>query len=120
MNPYRGFQSLKPAESIDYGVLVYRGDFPVSQAAALGRAQHANQLLAAGKPDQALPLAREAVAIDPGEIISQTTLGDIASTLGQKDEARQAWQAAIASARRLEPDAQASYVPDLEKKLRKL
>jgi tetratricopeptide (TPR) repeat protein len=120
MNPYRDFQPLKPAESIDYGVLVYRGDFPVHQAAALSRAQHANELLAAGKPDQALPLAREAVAIDPTEIISQTTLGDIAAALGQKDEARQAWQAAIASARQLEPDAQVSYIPDLETKLRKL
>jgi hypothetical protein len=120
MNPYRGFQSLKPAESIDYGVLVYRGDFPVPQAAALSRAQHANQLLAAGKPDQALSLAREAVAIDPNEIISQTALGDIAAALGQNGEARQAWQDAIASARQLEPDAQVSYIPDLETKLGKL
>lgn len=120
MNPYRNFQPLEPAESIDYGVLVYRGDFPMHQAAALSRAQRANQLLAAGKPDQALSLAREAVAIDPGEIISQTALGDIASALGQKDEARQAWQAAIASARHIEPDAQVSYIPDLEKKLSKL
>jgi 4-amino-4-deoxy-L-arabinose transferase-like glycosyltransferase len=120
MNPYRSFQSVKPDESIDYGVLVYRGDFSVNQAAALSRAQQAMQLLAAGKPDQALPLAREAVTIDPDEIISQTTLGDIASALGQKDEARQAWQAAITSARHLEPDAQVSYIPDLEKKLHKL
>jgi 4-amino-4-deoxy-L-arabinose transferase-like glycosyltransferase len=120
MNPYRSFQSLEPAESIDYGVLVYRGDFAVQQVAALSRAQHANQLMAAGKPDQALPLAREAVAIDPNDILSQTSLGDIAYALGQKDEARQAWQAAIASARHLEPDAQVSYIPDLETKLRKL
>jgi tetratricopeptide (TPR) repeat protein len=120
MNPYRSFQPLEPAESIDYGVLVYRGDFPMHQAAALSRAQHANQLLAAGKSDEALSLAREAVAIDPGEIISQTVLGDIASALGRKDEARKAWQAAIASARHLEPDAQVSYIPDLEKKLSKL
>jgi len=119
MNPYRDFQSLGPAESIDYGVLVYRGDFSVRQAAALSRAQHANQLLAAGKPDQALPLAQEAVAIDPSEIISQTALGDIAFAIGQKGEARQAWQTAIASARHLEPDAQVSYIPDLETKLRK-
>ena len=120
MNPYRSFQSLQPAESIDYGVLVYRGDLPMHQAAALSRAQHANQLLAAGKPEQALPLAREAVAIDPEEILSQTALGDIASALGQKDEARQAYQAAIDSARHLEPEAQVSYIPDLEKKLQKL
>jgi cytochrome c-type biogenesis protein CcmH/NrfG len=65
-------------------------------------------------------LAREAVAIDPEEIISQTALGDSAAALGQKDEARQAWQAALASAKQLEPDAQVSYVPDLEAKLKKL
>jgi tetratricopeptide (TPR) repeat protein len=120
MNPYRSFQSLKPAEMIDYGVLVYRGDFLMQQSAALSRAQHANQLLAAGKPDQALALAREAAAIDPTEILSQTALGDAASALGQKDEARRAYQAAIDSARGLEPDAQPSYIPDLEAKLRKL
>jgi 4-amino-4-deoxy-L-arabinose transferase-like glycosyltransferase len=120
MNPYRSFQSLHPAEMIDYGVLVYRGDFPTQQAAALSRAQHANQLLAAGKPEQALALAREAVAIDSEEILSQTALGDAASALGQKDEARRAYQAAIDSARHLEPDAQVSYIPDLETKLRKL
>jgi len=120
MNPYRDFQHLEPAESIDYGVLVYRGDFSVRQAAALSRAQRALQLLIAGKPDQALPLAREAVAIDSEEIISQTVLGDVTAALGQKDEARQAWQSAIASARRLEPDAQPSYIPDLEAKLKKL
>jgi 4-amino-4-deoxy-L-arabinose transferase-like glycosyltransferase len=120
MNPYRTFQSLAPAEMIDYGVLVYRGDFPMHQAAALSRAQRANQLLAAGKPEQALALVREAVAIDPTEIISQTAFGDAANALGQKEEARQAYQAAIDSARRLEPDAQPSYIPDLEKKLLKL
>jgi len=120
MNPYTAFQSLQPDEMIDYGVLVYRGSFQVNQAAALRRAQRANELLAAGKPAEALPLAHEAVAIDPVEIISQTALGDIAAALGQKDEARQAWQAAIASARQLEPDAQVSYIPDLEDKLKRL
>ena len=120
MNPYTVFQSLKPDEMIDYGVLVYRGTFQVNQAAALSRAQHAYKLLATGKPAEALPLALEAVAIDPEEIVSQTALGDIAAALGKKDEARTAWQAAIASARQLEPDAQVSYIPDLEAKLKKL
>ncbi len=120
MNPYRDFEHLKPAETIDHGVLVYRGTFSVRHAAALSRGQRAFQLFIAGKPDQALPLAREAVAIDPDEIISQTALGDITAALGKKDEARQAWQSAIASAQRLEPAAQDSYIPDLEAKLRKL
>jgi hypothetical protein len=51
-------QHLEPAELIDYGVLVYRGDFSLEQAAAaLSRAQHDNQLLATGKT-RAGPVAR--------------------------------------------------------------
>ncbi len=120
MNPYAIFQPLKPVEMIDYGVLVYQGSFQVDQAAALSRALRANELFAQGKLPEALALAREAVSLDPGEIVSQTALGDIAAAMGQKDEARKAWQAAIASARRLEPEAQVSYIPDLEAKLKKL
>jgi len=120
MNPYRDFQPLQPAESIDYGVFVYRGSFEMKQAAAMSRAQHAYELLAAHKPEEALALAKEAVSIDPEEITSQTALGDAAAALGQKDEAKQAWQAAIASAKQMEPDAQVSYIPGLEAKLKKL
>jgi hypothetical protein len=120
MNPYAIFQPLKPVEMIDYGVLVYHGSFQVDQAAALSRAQNAYALQARGKLPEALALAREAVSLDPGEITSQTALGDIAAAMGQKDEARKAWQAAIDSARRMEPEAQATAIPDLEAKLKKL
>jgi 4-amino-4-deoxy-L-arabinose transferase-like glycosyltransferase len=120
MNPYAIFQPLKTEEIIDNGVMVYHGSFQVNQAAALSRAMNAYALLERGKAVEALALAREAVSIDPGEIISQTALGDISALMGQKDEARKAWQAAIESARRLEPDAQVSYIPDLEGKLKKL
>ena len=92
----------------------------MNRAAALSRAQNAYALLAAGKTAEALALAREAVGIDPSEITSQTALGDIAAAMGQKDEARKAWQAAIDSARRMEPEAQVSVIPDLEGKLKKL
>jgi hypothetical protein len=120
MNPYAAFQSRKPTESIDYAVFAYHGNFQMNQAAALSRAQRAYELLGKGKPADALALAREAVAIDPGEITSQTALGDISAAMGQKDAALQAWQAALAIARQFEPDAQLSYVPDLEAKLKKL
>jgi len=73
-----------------------------------------------GDTKDALPLAREAAAIDPTEIMSQTALGDSAAAMGQRDEARKAWEAALAEAKKLEPDAQVSYVPDLEEKLKKL
>jgi tetratricopeptide (TPR) repeat protein len=120
MNSYTVFQPLQPAESIDSSVFVYHGSFHVPQAAALSRAQNAYLLLSKGKNAEALAMAREAVVLDPEEINSQRALGDIAAVLGQKDEARKAWMAALASAKQLEPDAQISYVPDLEAKLKKL
>jgi hypothetical protein len=36
---------------------------------------------------------------------------------GNREAARAAWRSAIAAAHQLEPDAQVSYVPDLEAKL---
>jgi tetratricopeptide (TPR) repeat protein len=120
MNPYRAFQALSPAESIDDGVFVYRGRFSVAQAAALSRAQISYLLLEKGRSQEALALARQAASIDPQEILSQTALGDIAAALGRKEEARSAWKAAQASARQLEPGAQRSYLPDIEAKLKKL
>jgi hypothetical protein len=120
MSPYGQFQSMQPAEMIDYGVMVYRGTFNLKQAAALSRAINAYHMLWKGDAKGAHNLALEAVAIDPAEIMSQSVLGDSAAALGQKDEARIAWNAALAEARKLEPDAQVSYVPDLEEKLKKL
>jgi 4-amino-4-deoxy-L-arabinose transferase-like glycosyltransferase len=120
MNPFREFQAVQPAETIDYSVMAYRGSFDVRQAAALSRAINAMQLMWKGDAKSALPLAREAVAIDPTEIMSQTALGDASAALGMKEEARKAWTAALTEAKTLEPDAQFSYVPDLEAKLSKL
>jgi 4-amino-4-deoxy-L-arabinose transferase-like glycosyltransferase len=120
MNPFRAFQDVQPAETIDYSVMAYRGSFDVKQAAALSRAINATQLMWKGDAKNALPLAREAVAIDPTEIMSQTALGDASAALGMKEEARTAWTAALTEAKTLEPDAQISYVPDLEAKLSKL
>ncbi|HEY1804273.1 MAG TPA: glycosyltransferase family 39 protein [Terracidiphilus sp.] len=120
LNPYTAFQSLKPDELIDDGVLVYHGSFRVDQAAALSRAQNASMLLRTHKPEEALRMAREAVALDPKGIDAENSLGDVALALGRRDEARAAWQAALSSAKQLEPDAQAAYVPDLEAKLKRL
>lgn len=120
VSPYGSFQNRKPDEMIDQAVMVYSGTFDLHQAAALVRAQNAFQLLWKGNAAEALALAREGTALDPNELTSQTALGDSAAALGQKDEARKAWQAALAIAKQLEPDAQASFVPDLEEKLGKL
>jgi Flp pilus assembly protein TadD len=114
------FRQMRPVETIDYSVMVYRGSFDMKQAAALSRAINAMHLMWKGDAKNALPLAREAVAIDPTDIMSQTALGNAAAALGMKDEAREAWTAALTEAKKLEPDAQVSYVPELEAKLSKL
>jgi Dolichyl-phosphate-mannose-protein mannosyltransferase len=119
VSPYGSFQEMAPTEVIDHAVFVYRGDIDLRKAAAMSRAQNAYALLMKGSMDEALAMARAAVAIDPNELLSQMALGDIAAAKGNKDEAQKAWQAALVIAKQLEQDAQASYVPDLEKKLGK-
>jgi hypothetical protein len=118
-NPYALFQPLKPAEMIDDSVLVYRGTFHVPQAAAMSRVQRAYELLHAHQPGEALAMAREAVQIDPGNVDAENALGVVAALMGQKDEAHTAWTAALAAAKRLEPEAGAGYITDLEEKLKK-
>ena len=72
------------------------------------------------QPGPALALAREAVAIAPENLFAQTALGDAAAASGDKQTAETAWLAAIQIAQRLEPDAQVSYIPDLESDIKRL
>ena len=120
VNPYRGFGALRPDESIDHAVFVYRGRFDLHEAAALARAQHSTALLTQGELRDALTLAREGVRLSPDSVYAQTSLGDAAAAVGDKTTARAAWESAITAAKKLEVDAQPSYVPDLEAKLAKL
>jgi cytochrome c-type biogenesis protein CcmH/NrfG len=120
LNPYQSFQHLKPVASIDYGLFVYQGSFAVPQAAALSRAQHTSELLQQNHPQQALMLARQAVAIDPGDLSAETSLGEAATATGHMQEARAALESAILAAKRLSPDAQKLYLPDLQTELSKL
>jgi Dolichyl-phosphate-mannose-protein mannosyltransferase len=119
-NPYTDFQTLKPEEMIDDSVLVYHGSFRMNQAATMSRLQRVHELMRAQNPDEALAMAREAVAFDPENVDAQVTLGNVAARMGQKDEARKAWTAALAAAKQLDADAGAGIIADLENKLKKL
>ncbi len=120
-NPYRSFQDLKPVASIDYGVFVYQGTFTVPQAAVLSRTQNARELLRQHHPHQALTLAREAVAIDPGDLSAETVLADSAMASGNTQEARAALESAIQAAKHLSPEEQdSSLVRRLQERLSKL
>jgi hypothetical protein len=120
MNPYRRFQAMKPDEEIDYGVLVYRGDIHVEEADGLSRAGLSEEKLEAHQPQEALALAEEAVRLLPGHLYAEWSLGDAAAALGKKDEARAAYNAAIAATKQLDPERQAEYTQALQESLKKL
>jgi 4-amino-4-deoxy-L-arabinose transferase-like glycosyltransferase len=118
LNVFERFRWMPMAEQIDHSVFVYRGDFHVPEAAALGEVQKSNILLRENRPEEALVAAEKAVALQPGNLLAQMALGDAQSALGDKNGARAAYELALAAAHRLEADAQPLYVPDLEQKLR--
>jgi hypothetical protein len=78
MNPYRGLEHVAPSETIEDSVFVYRGEggegVHLEQAAALSRVQMARTLLAEHETAKALALARQAVAIAPGDPQARRTL----------------------------------------------
>lgn len=120
VNPYRDLEKMQPAEAIDHAIFVYRGGadgLHLEKAAAFSRVIAADMLLGQHQPEKALALAQEAVAIAPGDLFAETTLGDAEIAVGHKDEARAAWQTALTTAHTLEPAAQVSYVPSLQRKL---
>jgi hypothetical protein len=120
MNPYRSFQTMKPDEEIDYGVLVYRGDVHMEETGGLSRAFLSQEKFEAHQLPEALALAEEAVKLSPGELYPEWALGDAAAVLGKKDEARAAYQAAIVATRKLDPQRQAEYTKYIAASIKKL
>lgn len=119
LNPFEAFRTMKPTETIDHGVMVFHGRFDMRQAAALARAENASEEVGKGDAADALPLAQEAVSIDPTVLMGHSALGDALAGVGRADEARKEWRIALAEARQLDSGAQSMFVPGLESKLKK-
>lgn len=119
LNPYLAFEGMKPDEVIDHGIMIFHGQFDMRKAAAQARTQMSSWALRKHNPVYALQLAQEAVAMEPDGVAAQTAIGDTLAANGRRDEARQAWQAALAQAQKLEPATQKLFVPRLEAKLKK-
>jgi 4-amino-4-deoxy-L-arabinose transferase-like glycosyltransferase len=117
LNVFERFRWMPMAEQIDHSVFVYRGDFPIPEAAALAAVQKSKILLRENRPAEALVAAQKAVTLQPENLLAQTALGDAQMALGDKDSGRAAYELALAAAHRLEADAQLMFVPGLEQKL---
>jgi hypothetical protein len=120
LNPYQGFQKLKPVAFIQDGVFVYDGTFDMRFASALGHMTRARDLTPAGQLTSALVEAQAAVAIDPDELQAQMVLGDTLTRLGQPLAAKPAYQAALAIAKTMEPSAEAIWVKTIQRKIDRL
>lgn len=117
LNPYRQFQSLRPTAAIMHGVFVYDGTFDMRFASALGHVTRAMDLTASKQLEPALVEAQTAVQIDPDELQAQMILGDTLTALGRPQEAKPAYQAALAIAQTMEPSAAAEWTPQIQMKL---
>jgi 4-amino-4-deoxy-L-arabinose transferase-like glycosyltransferase len=117
LNPYRQFMRLQPTAMIQNGVLVFDGRFHVARASALSHTQMAWNLMGAGQFDRALDETQTAVSIDPDCMEAQETRGDALMALHRRDEARVAWQSALAIARTLEPGVREGRIRGIERKL---
>jgi 4-amino-4-deoxy-L-arabinose transferase-like glycosyltransferase len=117
LNPYRSFQALTPTAVIEHGVWVFDGTFQVPMASALSHVQKARVLLGRGQASEALVEAQAAVDVAPDSLDALMLYGNMMQRLGRRDEARAAFERALAVARTMEPSAQEARVPDLERRI---
>jgi len=111
-NPYTQFKSIRPAEVIDRGVYVYRGQFKLGAVAALehvaGAKYFAKQHDAAG----AIREARIAANLDPNNPEAHALLGDALAATGETSAAQSEYLAALYSSE-LDPAFQKSLLAKL-------
>jgi Flp pilus assembly protein TadD len=72
-----------------------------------------------GQIERALSEAQIAVSLAPESVQTQTQLGEVLSQLKRPEEARQAFQRALASAQSVHPEFQLGAVPGLREALAK-
>jgi 4-amino-4-deoxy-L-arabinose transferase-like glycosyltransferase len=120
MNPYQRFQTLKPDEEIDYGILVYKGDIPMAEAGGTCRALQAGNKLQQKQIPEALALAEDAVKMAPDSLFAQWVLGDAEAASGHKDEARAAYLRAIEITKQMEPERAAEFQGYIQASINKL
>jgi tetratricopeptide (TPR) repeat protein len=90
----------------------------MQEAASASRVLQVWNLLSQHQP--ALARAEEAAQIAPDYIYGQWALGDAAAAAGNKDEARTAYQKALAQAAQVEPERRSALTAPIQAALSKL
>ena len=120
LNPYDSFRGIKPVATLQHGINVYQGSFPVALASALVTAHEAQKLAAAGSFDAALAHADAAAQLAPNSVPVQTAYAEILLSLDSRDEALEHLRTALHNAQTVRPDLQAGSVAELQAKINAL
>ncbi|HEY0795731.1 MAG TPA: glycosyltransferase family 39 protein [Acidisarcina sp.] len=116
LNPLDSFRGMRPEATIDHGVYVYSGRFPVPLASAIVTAHEAQKLLAAGRVDEALTKAQSAVQLAPDSVPVLTAYAEALTASGRREQALEQYRKALRSAQTVRPDLQAGLAADLQKR----
>ena len=106
MNPYRGFQTLKPEAVLQDGVYVYRGRFAVPLAASWYQVRRSRDLARAGRGAEALQAAQTAVDLAPESPRAQLQLADRLAAQAKWPQALEHYQLARRDLEQQRPDLQ--------------
>ena len=120
LNPYDSFLHIQPDATIQHGVYVYTGRFPVPLASALVEAHEAQKLLTTGSVNEALAKATEAATLAPDSAHVQSILGDALLASGNPIEALTHYRLALEAAQTIRPDLQSAIADDVTQKINKL
>ena len=113
-NPYRGIIDRKPDAEIGNVILVYRGQFDVTQLAALNDAGNATILLRMHRIPEALATAQAAFQLAPNSAMVNASLGGALMASGRFAEGQQAMATALHLAQTDHPEFQKYLIYMLE------
>ncbi len=95
MNPYQQFVSLTPSHVVAGEILEFDGSFDIPKVSSISEWVVALGLLRQRKPDQALPHAERAVALDPDSLNAHEMLSTVYAANRQNDAAEREYQTAM-------------------------
>ncbi len=119
LNPNEIFRTKTPVASIQDGVLVFQGTFPMPLASALGHVGRSTLLLRTGKIPEALTEAQTAANTAPGEVLPEMALGDALVAVHRNAEALAAYDRARHRVNDMDADARQQWIARLDEKLKK-
>ena len=103
LNPFEQFSKLQASQAIEGEILEFDGSFDVPSITAESEWVLAEDLLQAGKPDQAAPHAEKAAALAPNSLIAHEVLMSIYVAQHENDAAEREYRIALNLYRAVDP-----------------